>query len=120
MDIKELRIGNVIRKDNSEYIVSTIRNGQWGLDCTDLNTNEQMCVTAEFCSGIILSEMWIARLGFEGLKDYWQIAGTLFIVKGSQLYDKYFNPVGIKLIYVHQLQNLYFALTGEELILDDN
>jgi hypothetical protein len=37
---------------------------------------------------------------------------------GTQFFTFYFEGNRIKIQYVHQLQNLYFALTGEELILN--
>jgi len=76
---------------------------------------------------IPLTEEWLVRLGFE-LKhpkeisnkgfyndkiDYsYSIDGTLYV--GCDDGNGYGIPSKIR--YVHQLQNLYFALTGEELI----
>ena len=69
----------------------------------------------EFVIPIPLTEEWLERFGFENnektaehnkfiwFKNHIGVSGMLGVVK----------PVECK--YVHQLQNLYFALTGEEL-----
>ncbi len=68
---------------------------------------------------IPLTEEWLLKFGFE--------RSGLYNVKDEvYVYDEYgltdtgfeyrFNYTQIKLKYVHQLQNLYFALTGKELI----
>jgi hypothetical protein len=67
---------------------------------------------------IPLTEEWLLKFGFEwknhGLhKDNWvirQFGGDWTIFLSNEKYN-----FDIKLCYVHQLQNLYFALTGEEL-----
>lgn len=67
---------------------------------------------------IPLTEEWLLKFGFE--------RSGLYNVKDEvYVYDEYgltdtgfeyrFNYTQIKLKYVHQLQNLYFALTGKEL-----
>jgi hypothetical protein len=75
---------------------------------------------------IPLTEEWLERFGFEQMKLY---TGDKCFVKekfcvlcDGQLknYDLRLTfdsdqTIRIKLDYVHQLQNLYFSLTGEEL-----
>jgi hypothetical protein len=67
---------------------------------------------------IPLTEEWLLKFGFE--------RSGLYNVKDEvYVYDEYgltdtgfeyrFNYTQIKLKYVNQLQNLYFALTGKEL-----
>jgi preprotein translocase subunit YajC len=73
------------------------------------------------CNGIPLFQEWLVKYGFKRVNNAWEdkaIRETDFNI---------WNPVGTdvfslngetycpKLKYVHQLQNLYFALTGEEL-----
>ena len=79
---------------------------------------------------IPLTEEWLERFGFEQMKLY---TGDKCFVKekfcvlcDGQLknYDLRLTfdsdqTIRIKLDYVHQLQNLYFALTGEELQTDE-
>ena len=83
--------------------------------------------------GIFLTKEWLKKLGFEKENKYWckkewEILWSIHVsIKGGvelQLVrDDDFESNGTEIInlqrgckYVHQLQNLYFALTGEELI----
>lgn len=108
MKATELRIGNLVN-ENSEVI--KIRQ-------------ETLC---DFANGyvvfepILLTEEWLLKFGFKKPAHTW--CGDVFHLTE---WDKYpinwcvamnkNNAVIIqKLKYVHQLQNLYFALTGEEL-----
>jgi hypothetical protein len=72
------------------------------------------------CEPIPLTEEWLLKLGFQKEKEHytWYFKGKVII--------NVFNYIAYKLNangytryesfkYVHQLQNLYFALTGEEL-----
>lgn len=65
---------------------------------------------------IPLTEEWLLKFGFE-LKN-WGI--KVWYLKGFEI-DQHFYLKGIdwgvRFKYVHQLQNLYFALTGKELTL---
>lgn len=72
---------------------------------------------------IHLTEEWLVRFGFENNGyNYWTHSEQYF-----ELRDKHPNycycvncgeyDCSEDIQYVHQLQNLYFALTGEELIL---
>ena len=89
---------------------------------------------------IPLTEEWLLKFGFEEIENlhtHWKsdkgfflngyiifmekIIGVIIGEKSnSKFYDhsyQYRNGIGIikQIQYVHQLQNLYFALTGEEL-----
>ncbi len=71
---------------------------------------------------IPLTEEWLVKFGFREELLYWVIdmMGTeLSIIKesGSALVGLEHECGGtdLKIQHVHQLQNLYFALTGEEL-----
>jgi len=65
---------------------------------------------------IPLTEEWLKRFGFE----FWDGLGWRHMeTKGLLVFDTFFfyryYSIGVCLKHVHQLQNLYFALTGEEL-----
>ena len=65
---------------------------------------------------IPLTEEWLERFGFEysdlnGDSGLWKIPPFQIYGKCNQFIYEYALDVN----YVHQLQNLYFALTGEEL-----
>ena len=59
---------------------------------------------------IPLTEEWLLKFGLMSIKTelgFWN--------NGDAIYFSYGFEKSIELKYVHQLQNLYFALTGEEL-----
>lgn len=66
---------------------------------------------------IPLTEEWLVKFGFEN--------GELLVFEGYVLFKKFPDIITLEIDgnrmplhgfkYVHQLQNLYFALTGEEL-----
>lgn len=113
----ELRIGNYLYCDKA-YLTRV----------KGVNEKEILVNTlfVESIDPIPLAEHWLLKLGFEKTK-----ANEYFIDKPTVLGIR-FNQIGktraivfrtqsveVSPIceYVHQLQNLYFALTGEELIL---
>ena len=71
---------------------------------------------------IPLTEEWLLKLGFEKYKDSFNdnryrmdyYAHDIVFI-GDELYGYLDNQKLKNTIYVHQLQNLYFALTDEEL-----
>lgn len=65
---------------------------------------------------IPLTEDWLVKFGFENnFGRYYKREGVqINLASGNvDLCESYFIPY--KLLYVHQLQNLYHALTGTEL-----
>lgn len=72
---------------------------------------------------IPLTEEWLFKLGFECIFTH---DDHHYYLESLDLgLDRSYQPFGIgqyklEFEYVHQLQNLYFALTGEELILKNN
>ena len=72
----------------------------------------------EFINGWIkidLSEKWLLEFNFKKTEDKHY---TLYVLNNVQIWyvnKQFMNDNGVLVEYVHQLQNLYFALTGEEL-----
>ncbi len=66
---------------------------------------------------IPLTEEWLLKFGFhktsKDKKDRYRLDERLIVIR-----DNFFTDYGssVQIKYVHQLQNLYFALTGKELI----
>lgn len=114
MKAKELRIGNLVESPDGFQIVIEIR--------------EKVFYTTDFKSSwaeikpIPLTEEWLEMFGLKLKPNH-----TAFHIKGMQFeipsmiggyHDNEFGLEEesiIELKYVHQLQNLYFALKGEEL-----
>lgn len=129
----ELRIGNLIytENDNEEDIVLDLSeiiqidifgNGRCNIneDIGKRHSNiEDYCYFTNYCKliPIPLTEEWLFKFGFEGSDiDNYSIElsnGNFFILDSL-------DPIARNIFYVHQLQNLYFALTGKELIMETN
>lgn len=78
---------------------------------------------------IPLTEEWLLKFGFErtdqkdNSNDDWTwlfYQKDSIYIDGSDLTIETASGIVIKLEYVHQLQNLYFALTRDELTLKNN
>lgn len=75
---------------------------------------------------IPLTEEWLLKMGFEDV-NFKGTYGFQFLDMCLSIYKSYgvwrivFEKADrmLKIKYVHQLQNLYFALTGQELTLSD-
>lgn len=114
--IKELRIGNYIDVNGTAVIRGTNEKGVW-------IRNKAFCIM-DF-KGIPLTEEWLHKLGVASITEpisltRWAIRNLVIMVApfgGFYIaYPSYPNN-GIEIKYVHQLQNLVFALTGKELTL---
>ena len=117
MKAKELRIGNWVQFRHTETPVRVT------LDDFVREYNEEHLEEYE---PIPLTEEWLKRFGFEQMKLYTGdncfVKEKFCVLCDGQLkncdlrltFDSD-QTIRIKLDYVHQLQNLYFALTGEEL-----
>ena len=70
-----------------------------------------------WCKPVAITEEWLLRFGFEDTgclrfkKGIWDVA----FMSDSTIYFRFDEQNIAELKHVHQLQNLYFALTGEEL-----
>jgi hypothetical protein len=131
MKANELRIGNYVlipsHSDKSKPLVPCIEKRVKGinmfgeLDFTEPTYPENHLVHTKHCMGIPLTEDWLLKLGFE-LDTYNnffknEIYFNIIDCNTIQLSSCGFgvNGFGQEIKYVHQLQNLYFALTGSEL-----
>jgi hypothetical protein len=118
MKSTELRVGNFVSVDGKNLTVTQIL--EKGLNCGNVGA------LYELVKPIPLTEESLADFGFSDTKIVymnscvWMLGDDMHVTvlvndKGITAlivygYLKYFEHV-----YVHQLQNLYFALTGEEL-----
>jgi hypothetical protein len=115
MKANELRIGNFIKfsEDGTIFTVGSIEERGF----TVQNDEETAWIEAEEFEPIPLTEEWLLKFGFE--KNYrvnWRLKSGYHWIEVN-LHSVYINGQQVVLIeYVHQLQNIYFALTGEELI----
>lgn len=102
MKASELRIGSKISKNNNIITVDA-------KTIFDIWINDGL----KIYDPIPLTEEWLLKFGFEkGSLIYFNLNGEI-VFKGDNAF-RYFG-LTVQLKYVHQLQNLYFALTGQEL-----
>ena len=114
MKASELRIGNLYRKHNGQ--IETITSDVLQVLAKDI------CPVHLRPQPIPLTEEWLERIGFHHIKGS-QVFTRHDWFCGVVFNDEYGYQVILKKDnwsmffgeYVHQLQNLYFALTGEEL-----
>ena len=113
MEAKELRIGNLV--------------GRYGNDIPHLEITDEVFINIikhnwylKTLYLIPLTEEWLLKFGFKKVDDFYEIW------QGNLCYSFEFGQglcfgqgmewsYDIEIKHVHQLQNLYFALTGEEL-----
>ena len=119
MNAKELRIGNYVNYDNKDAIIT--------ID----DFNHIIKYDIHIINPIPITEDWLLKFGFEQQEFTYNynIDDTLSLqvlnVKGVYFPSLVEYPemtlVGTQIVhlkcisFVHELQNLYFALTGEEL-----
>jgi hypothetical protein len=120
MEAKELRIGNWYMFADNEGIcyrtIKEIKHNEFGF-VSDFDG-----VNFGICKPIPLTEEWLNKLGFE-LNGFYRLQVTSFLELCWKPHDKKLNlqtekngfTEDSKVKYVHELQNLYFALTGTEL-----
>ena len=120
MVINELRIGNWIQwEDESNDMVQVKGIGETKDGGVVTTSKKERAYLFEFV-GIPLTEEILLKAGFRILTwGYVKISSENFSVRLNPITFNYEvsgnNPVEVK--YVHQLQNLIYALTGEELII---
>jgi hypothetical protein len=74
----------------------------------------------EYCKPIPLTEERLLEFGFEKDVSKYNICWFLNHVYIWFVDGKYINELDLPIDYVHQLQNLYFTLKGEELTYGGN
>lgn len=131
----ELRVGNIINYDHDGEItpvtVSFIGRDSEGFEGYYLGLNNEHGLLAtciidyDFTMPIPLTEEWLLKLGFDGGSIHFDAFRARIKVEIRHEYCAVRMNRNNTLIWlaninhVHQLQNLYFALTNTELTLND-
>lgn len=124
MEARELRIGNLLDYYGQTVIVLDIKRNQ-NIECGYFNDSigfERKLTEKHSPKPIPLTEEWLLKFGFEKIigsneSNFTDGVYNLFINSLGEV-NFYFFKEGDwyqKIDYVHQLQNLHFALTGKEL-----
>ncbi len=132
MEIKELRIGNIVTHPFSSFISGAfyIMDGKTidiiFNDCKPINLNEDWLIKCGFKHVIGKDNVW-DELKLSNFDEVWWIPGMYFIVKDCDSFVLYhctdedtYWQLTFKIKYVHQLQNIIFDLTNEELVVELN
>lgn len=113
IEARELRINSYYKIDKSVSIDQNV----FKLDLTDIRANKNIC---KLINPIPLTPEWLLKLGFKKNEDYLQ--EEVYENENFQLTNECDNgwfcgneETHLEIKYVHQLQNLYHALTGKEL-----
>lgn len=139
-NLTELRLNNFVTASSSlhfeedDYIKLVTINQFEGCYYTSIDDNEEIeslgglgWVPSHLIYSIPLTEEWLLKFGFKAesiysnfkLEDF-EISSTVRIIATNERSCFYLagdipQSMIIRLEYVHQLQNLYFSITGEEL-----
>jgi|ERR1700721_852100 len=118
MDVKELRIGNIVRIEHQESVQDEYCITGYDLykmdDGTDIEGTEIL--------GIPLTEDLLKRFGFVYKDGHWRNGViTLNYITTDEWFEFEFcfpftHWLKNNLKHVHTLQNLYYALCGQELV----
>jgi hypothetical protein len=119
MDAKELRIGNWVLDDTG---ISFEVNAHGILNYYLTEKKQWYLTENKQWSGIPLTEEWLLKFGFKhDYEEYYEIENQEHEFRIAKTIDGFILAIGSeyhvgqKFEHVHQLQNLCFALTGEEL-----
>jgi len=134
--VNELRLDNFVVVNKGGYCNDNTVQKVTSISKKGINSWSDMgssgFVKEEDMTHIQLTEEWLLKFGFEKDNDFgnWHLSAYEIFSSGNRDFvaatkedfvywynhssDDYYSSV-IKINTVHQLQNLYFALTGQEL-----
>ena len=130
---KELRIGNLVRfrETRREKSKSIVPNDKTEFAIRGILLRERiigrdnLVWQINYIEPIPLTEEWLLSLGFNKCKSYSGDEHTIDYTSGFAYINSFDDTISFRgkgtanwdrIKYVHQLQNLYFALTGNELV----
>jgi hypothetical protein len=122
MKANELRIGNYLQDNVTKTTVKVVELSKDCISTYVIDRSKYPLKDGWKLEPIPLTEEWLLRFGFEKRSiikqnDSYYLNGK--VVWATENGFRYFQNRDI-IKYVHQLQNIYFALTGEELKLKDD
>jgi hypothetical protein len=118
MKAQEFRIGNLVYGKKIETVRGIIDGYVW--------FNDEANLHIELCQPIPLTKEWLLKFGFEKQIDDYYYFYCYYASFDADL-PMWFGQEGCcqketikeNIKYVHQLQNLWFGLTGEELTITE-
>lgn len=126
--INDLRIGNTIRQAHATItvvgIVTEHHSYQKGIFCTDNNGHYSWC-KEDLVDGIEITDEWLLNSGFDKkviskpLQTFEYLLGPFSLIQydNGQCKVRYLNNlISVSLKYVHQFQNIFYMVHGDEFI----
>lgn len=121
-NIQEFRTGNLVQSGKGEYRIYAISEPQiLAIQRNDEPIGSKKGIFScdnTIIDAIPLTEDWLARFGFTFKNHWWNIEGfTIGFITRDECYQFEVNAEMwvVDLWFVHQLQNLYYSLTGKRL-----
>ncbi len=129
LDPKDLRIGNLVscqpigdtytdRKPYYGECIYAVTGLRGGFVWLDIGHDAEQKVPCDHVQRIPLTEYWLKRAGFvpEGISGHtYSLNGSVILLQTDGRIFYLTTCSDVELHYLHQFQNLFFALTGEEL-----
>ena len=118
INAKEIRIGNLVEYRITDKLDE--RKEWWEvseIDADDIHWLSKVDTKDEDFKAIPLTEEWLLKFGFinDKVLEFYRNDFTDSTIIIDYNFICLLGYSHVKLKYVHQLQNLYFALTGSEL-----
>lgn len=110
MKSNEVRVGNFILFSG---VQTRVIPADFATQCRGINSSEMPNFNP-----IELTEEWLKKAGYKKQNGYgysnYNVYGT--ILKNETGFEFHYYGIIIRLDFVHQLQNLFFSLYGEDLV----
>lgn len=110
MKSNEVRVGNFILFSG---VQTRVIPADFATQCRGINSSEMPNFNP-----IELTEEWLKKAGYKKQNGYgysnYNVYGT--ILKNETGFEFHYYGITIRLDFVHQLQNLFFSLYGEDLV----
>lgn len=127
METNEFRLGNIVTRTywnpepkNERYCFEsctiTFISGS-NINISPIGKKVKFRIAKKNITPMQLTEEWLKKLGFKPFQKDWSIKGLIVHSRKRGFIVRKSIP---QLEYVHELQNLYFALTGKELQFEAN
>ena len=122
MNTTEFRIGNLLQDAVSKTPLKVVCLTETGIETYVIDRSKFPLPNGWKAEPIPLTEEWMLKLGFEKYDEKTYTDNTGFILNKNEngtfeisIENTFADMLYAQTPYVHTFQNLYFALTGEEL-----